>query len=101
MSYTTLDMAIDALTRDLDALQKELSGIKGIEARVSDLQNECGKCAIDSDQRERIAYLRMQANTMAWNAINVSSRLRAIANTSIAVNDDFKRSIELIQGGAA
>jgi len=93
-----VDHDILALQHAINAIRDGLYEIAEAEARVRCLQGAQG---VTDEQRQEIGSVRIEASNLGGFAHRVGHRLKAISDTSIAVNDDLKRSLGLVEGGAA
>ena len=79
-----------ALDRALKAIRDGLFEIQEAEARVKLLQDVQD---ISAEDRAYIGFQRIEASILSSLAYDVARGLKAISETSIAVNDDLKRSL--------
>ena len=93
-----VDQDILALRVAIKAIRDGLYEIAEAEARVRCLQDAQGVAA---EQRQEIGFIRIECEVLSEFAHRVGHRLKVISDTSIAVNDDLKRSLGLVEGGAA
>lgn len=93
-----VDHDILALRLAIKAIRDGLYEIAEAEARVRCLQVAEG---VTDEQRQEIGFIRIESAVLSEFAHRVGHRLKVISDMSIAVNDDLRMSLGLVDGGAA